>query len=49
MVRVVRLTKRYGSLTALQELSLEVRAGEILALVGPNGAGKTTALNLLVG
>jgi len=49
VVRVVRLTKRYGSLTALQELSLEVRAGEILALVGPNGAGKTTALNLLVG
>ena len=49
MVQVERLTKRYGSVTALEALSLEVLPGEVLALVGPNGAGKTTALKLLVG
>jgi len=49
MVRAEGLSKSYGALTALQDFSLEVRRGEILALVGPNGAGKTTALSLLVG
>ncbi|KAA0250527.1 MAG: ABC transporter ATP-binding protein [Acidobacteria bacterium] len=41
--------KAYGSLVALAGLTLEVRAGEVFALVGPNGAGKTTALGLLTG
>lgn len=47
MIRFTRLTKRYGSFTAVRELTLEVRRGEVYALLGPNGAGKTTALRCL--
>jgi ABC-2 type transport system ATP-binding protein len=43
------LTKRYGPLTAVKDLSLEVREGEILGFLGPNGAGKTTSLNMMCG
>ena len=43
------LTKRYGSLTAVDNLSLEVYEGEVFGLLGPNGAGKTTSINLLCG
>jgi len=42
-------SKRFGALLALDELSLVVRRGELLALLGPNGAGKTTAISLLLG
>ncbi|HVA56086.1 MAG TPA: ABC transporter ATP-binding protein [Gammaproteobacteria bacterium] len=46
---LMEVGKRYGKLTAVDKLSLDVRQGEILALLGPNGAGKTTSVNLLLG
>ena len=49
MIEVSGLTKRYGSFTAVRDLSFIVRPGEVLGLVGPNGAGKTTTLRCLTG
>ncbi|MGH3146497.1 MAG: ABC transporter ATP-binding protein, partial [Rubrobacter sp.] len=43
------LGKRYGSITAVQDLSLSVRRGEVYGFLGPNGAGKTTTLRMLLG
>jgi ABC-2 type transport system ATP-binding protein len=43
------VTKRFGSLFALDAVDLELRGGEVLALLGPNGAGKTTALSVVLG
>lgn len=47
MIEAMELTKKFGSFTAVDELSLHVNAGEILALLGPNGAGKTTTIRML--
>jgi branched-chain amino acid transport system ATP-binding protein len=49
MLTVSRLTKRFGGFTALNEISMEVREGEILGLIGPNGSGKTTLFNCISG
>lgn len=48
-LRAVGLTKRYGRLTALDDLTLEVAAGEVFGFLGPNGAGKSTTIRLLLG
>ena len=43
------LTKRFGSVTAVNDLSLQLESGEIVAFLGPNGAGKTTTIDMLLG
>ena len=48
-VRVEGLVKRFGSLTAVDEISFDVRRGEIFGILGPNGAGKTTTLEIIEG
>src|SRR5262245_2618930 len=49
LLRTDKLTKRYGSFTALDALTFEVAPGEVVGLLGPNGSGKTTALRLMLG
>ena len=49
MLQLERVTKRYGDLRALRDLSLEVRDGEIFGFVGANGAGKTTTMRVVLG
>src|ERR1700738_3071925 len=46
---VTNLSKRFGGLRAVQDLSFSVREGETVALIGPNGAGKTTSFHLITG
>jgi branched-chain amino acid transport system ATP-binding protein len=47
LLAVGRLTKAFGGLVAVRDLSFELRSGEIFGLIGPNGSGKTTVLNLI--
>ena len=49
MIKTEHLTKRYGRLTAVDDLSFEVVPGEVLGFLGPNGAGKTTTMRMLTG
>lgn len=49
ILRVEGLTRRFGGLTAVNNLDFSVQQGELLGLIGPNGAGKTTSFNLLMG
>jgi ABC-2 type transport system ATP-binding protein len=47
MIRVQRLTRRFGELTAVNDISFEIKPGEVFAFLGPNGAGKTTTIKML--
>ena len=49
ILNVKNLTMKFGSLAAVDDVSLSVRKGEIIGLIGPNGAGKTTFFNCLTG
>jgi multiple sugar transport system ATP-binding protein len=48
-IRFDRLTKRYGELAVVDDLSLEIDDGEFVVLLGPSGCGKTTTLRMLAG
>src|ERR1700704_7188079 len=47
MIRIHNLVKKYGEIAAVNDISLDVPAGEIFAFLGPNGAGKTTTIKML--
>ena len=49
LLEVIKLTKRFGGLTAVSDVSLSIGAWEIVGIFGPNGSGKTTLLNLITG
>jgi ABC-type multidrug transport system ATPase subunit len=49
VIEVQHLTKRYGSVTAVEDVSFRVERGEIFGFLGPNGAGKTTTMRILTG
>jgi len=46
-VQTLNLTRKFGSLTAVDGVDLNIKKGELFALLGPNGAGKTTTINML--
>ena len=49
MIEVSHLTKRYGTHTAIADLSFHIEKGQIYGLLGPNGAGKSTTMNIMTG
>lgn len=49
VLQIQHLTKRYGAITAVDNLSLDIQSGEVLGILGPNGSGKTTTLGTVLG
>ena len=49
VLHIDHLTMRFGGVVAVNDLSMDINRGEIVALIGPNGAGKTTAFNMVTG
>jgi ABC-2 type transport system ATP-binding protein len=49
MIEISHLTKRYGALTAVDDISFNVEAGQVLGFLGPNGAGKSTTMKMITG
>ena len=49
MLKVKNLSVKYGVIPALQDISIEVKDGQIVSLIGANGAGKSTLLNQMIG
>jgi len=47
MIRLEKVTKRYGDTIAVNELSIEINAGEVCVIIGPSGCGKTTTLRMI--
>ena len=47
MIEVKNVTKKYGNVLAVEDISFSIKDGEIVGLLGPNGAGKTTTMNIL--
>ncbi|NRB72705.1 MAG: ATP-binding cassette domain-containing protein, partial [Xanthomonadales bacterium] len=49
MIEAISLSKHYGAFTAVDDLSFQVEAGQVLGFLGPNGAGKSTTMKMLTG
>ena len=49
MIKIKNLTKKYGNVYAIKDISFEVKKGEIIGFLGPNGAGKSTTMNIITG
>ena len=49
MIDIQNLTKKFGNINALNDVSFHVKKGEVLGFLGPNGAGKSTTMNILTG